>query len=90
MKNFVLVILLVSLFCMGCYVDHNYTRKDCEIIQINDGVVTFEDVCGHRWDWEIKPTEYFEVGDKVDLKMFDNNTESYIEDDEITKIIFHD
>ena len=90
MKKILVIVLLACLFCVGCYFDHNYTRKDCRVIQINDGIVRFEDVCGRWWDWEIEPDEYFEIGEFVDLKMNDNNTENFIEDDEITEIVFHD
>lgn len=90
MKKILVGALLVAMFGVVGYVEHNYTRKDCEVIQINDGIVTFEDKCGFVWDWKIKENEYFEIGDFVDLRMNDHCSNSYVHDDEITKIIFHD
>ena len=85
-----IAVLVVGAFCCLIYYEHNYTRKDCEIVSVENGVVRFEDKCGMFWDWEIEPNEYFEIGDKVDLKMHDNFTSGYVCDDEITKIVFHD
>ena len=90
MKNILVAVLVLGGFVGANYYGHNYTRKDCKVIQINDGMVTFEDTCGFAWDWEIEENEYFEVGDFVDLKMNDNSTSNYIHDDKITKVIFHD
>ena len=90
MKKVLVGVLLIAMVSVVGYVEHNYTRRDCEVIQINDGFVTFEDKCGFTWDWEIKENEYFEVGDFVDLRMNDRCSDSYVHDDKITKIIFHD
>ena len=90
MKNILVVLAVVAVFGGASHFEHNYTREDCEVIQINDGFVTFEDECGFRWDWEIEENEYFEVGDFVDLKMFDNCSSGYVHDDKITKVVFKD
>ena len=90
MKKLVVLVLAVMLFCGASYYEHNYTRKNCEIVNVEDGVATFVDECGYSWKWEIEENEYFEIGDFVDLRMNDHNTNNNIFDDEITKIIFHD
>ena len=90
MKKLALALVLVMLFGMACYDDTHYTRKDCEIVDVENGVVTFKDIVGHYWKWEIEPNEYFEKGDFVDLKMFNNYTDNNINDDEIKEIVFHD
>ena len=90
MKKLALMLVLVMVFGMACYYDTNYIRKDCKIVDVENGVVTFEDKVGHYWKWEIEPNEYFEVGDFVDLKMFNNHTDNNIEDDEIKEIVFQD
>lgn len=84
------VIILVGLFCGASYLDTHYTRKDCEVVKVENGIATFEDSTGHHWDWEIEENEYFEIGDFVDLKMHTNNSNAYIYDDEILEIVFHD
>ena len=90
MKKLVLGLMALVLFAGACHFEHNYTRHDCEVVQICDGIATFEDKCGFYWDWEIEENEYFEVGDLVDLKMYDKYTSAYVGDDVITKIVFHD
>ena len=90
MKNLMLIAVVVGMFCAVGYYEHNYTREDCEVVRVENGIATFEDQCGYRWNWEIEENEYFEVGDFVDLKMFDNGSTSYIQDDEITKVVFKD
>lgn len=89
-KKIIGFVLIICALCFVGYYEHNYTRKDCEIIQVNNGIVTFEDKCGLCWNWEIEPNEYFEIGECVDLKMYDNCSSGYVHDDEITKVIFHD
>ena len=84
MKKIALGLVLVLLFGTACYIEHNYTRKDCEVVRVENGIVRFEDKCGFYWDWEIEEDEYFEVGD------FDSCSSGYVGDDVITKVIFHD
>ena len=90
MKKLLLLVLVIVLFCGASYYEHNYTRKNCEIVNVENGVATFIDECGYCWKWEIEENEYFEVGDFVDLRMNDHCTNGNIFDDEITKIIFKD
>lgn len=87
-NGFVVSLILVGLLAFGCYCEHNYTRENCEIIQICDGIATFEDKRGNRWDWKIEQNEYFEVGEVVDLRMNDNSSVDNIEDDVIRKVVF--
>ena len=84
MKKFVLVVFALAVLYYGCYYQDNYTRKDCEVVKINNGVVTIEDQKG--WLWNIE-TDDLEVGDVVDLKMHTNHTDSIIADDIIKDII---
>lgn len=90
MKKIALGLVLVLLFGTACYIEHNYTRKDCEVVRVENGIVRFKDKCGFYWDWEIEENEYFEVGDFVDLKMNDSYSSGYVGDDVITKVVFHD
>lgn len=84
MKKILTVILVVGAIYGACYYEHNYTRKECEVIQVNDGVVTVEDSCGFVWDF--KGNE-LKVGDIVDLKMYDNSTSTYINDDIVKDVV---
>ena len=90
MKNLMLIAVVVGMFCMASYYETHYTREECEVVRVENGVATFEDQCGYRWNWEIEENEYFEVGDKVDLKMYGGCSSSYIKDDVIIRIVFKD
>ena len=89
-KSILAVIVLVGVFCGASYLDSHYTRKNCEVMNVENGIVTFMDSTEHYWEWEIEENEYFEIGDFVNLKMHTNNSKSYIYDDEILEIVFHD
>ena len=86
MKKIIIIIITIVL-CGACsYYEHNYTRGNCKIVQINDGILTIEDFGGNYWDI-YKPNSGFQVGDIVVLKMHDNLTPHTIEDDIIKGII---
>jgi hypothetical protein len=86
-------VLLVGMFCGASYYEHNYTRKDCKVTDKNDAVIEFTDKCGWTWVWcaeseeDIELYQSLEVGNHIDVKMYDNFTSANIDDDEITKII---
>lgn len=61
---------------------HYYTRKNCEVVKVNGYCVTVEDNMGRWWDFE---GEGFEVGDTVNVKMWDALTDS-IKDDHIVDV----
>ena len=84
MKGIIFTALLVSMFSGASYYEHNYIRKDCEVVQVGIEYVKAEDKCGYVW--EFKGNE-FKVGDKVDLKMYDNCTSDCISDDEVTDVV---
>ena len=83
-RNVLVIMLLVGMFCGASYYEHNYTRQDCVVVEASPTGAIFEDRCGFTWYWE---EEGFEVGDVVDLKMYDNCSSAYIDDDEIKKVI---
>ena len=83
LKKLVAVARVVGLISFGCYFEHNYTREDCEVVEVDAEVVYVEDARGHLWSYE---AEGYSVGDVVDLKMYDNLTTD-IEDDVIKKVV---
>ena len=85
-KRILVAVVLIGMVCGACYLEHNYTRKNCEVVQVNDGWVTFKDKTGFYWDWEDKNRE-FEVGDFADLKMYDNCSSAYNGDDVIKNVV---
>ena len=70
---------------IGDYIDTHYTRKNCEIVEITENYVVAVDVYGHEWSWHIEETD-LEVGDVVDLKMYNAHTEYDIYDDEVVSV----
>ena len=80
----VFAIMFVIMFLAVAHIQSHYTRKDCEVISIDRDCITVEDNCGYCWQYVDTTTEY-SIGDKVDIKMFDNATDS-IYDDEIVKV----
>ena len=83
-KKIIVLVLFVSAFYSVSYYEHNYTRKDCKVVQSCDGIATIEDGTGNYWDYM---DSSLKVGDYVDLKMFDNLSSANIEDDIITKVV---
>lgn len=84
MKKLVFVLVLVLGFYGASYFEHNYTRDECKVVDIIDGYARIEDKVGHYWDCD---DEGLEIGDYVDLKMFDNYSSAYIGDDIVKKVI---
>ena len=78
------VAVLLAIIVLGGYIECNYTREDCVVVEASPTGAVFEDKCGFTWYWE---EEGFEVGDVVDLKMYNNGTNNCIDDDEIKKVV---
>lgn len=78
MKKIIPITLITIILCGMAHFEHNYTRKDCIVTQVNDNFATVKDKSGNVWDIEDKD---YKVGDTITLKMHDNFTPSNIEDD---------
>ena len=83
-RNVLVIMLLVGMFCGASYYEHNYTRKDCVVVEASPTGAIFEDKCGFTWYVDC---EGYEVGDKADLKMYDNGTASRVDDDEVKGLV---
>lgn len=86
-KAFVCTILFMAMLFggagIGGYIEHNYTRKNCEVVWVGDGIVRVEDRCGYVWEFE---GSGYDVGVHVDVKMHTNFTHGTIFDDYITGV----
>ena len=83
------IILTFLAIVGGCgYYESHYTRKDCVVVSVEEQVVYVEDKGGHLWSYEVEG-EAPCVGSTVDLHMYTNNTDSYIYDDEVVKVVVH-
>ena len=93
MKNILLtvasIILGVFFFVIipgvGGYIDTHYTKEDCEIVEITEDYVVAVDKYGDEWSWYIEETD-LEVGDLVDLKMYNSHTNYDVYDDEVVGV----
>ena len=84
-----LTIILSAILMAGVlfslnYLEHNYTRENCEVIEVNDEIITVEDNGGLKWAFK---GNGFKVGDFVDLEMFDSNTTAYVYDDVVKNAV---
>ena len=86
MKKLITLMLLIATIYVIGYCDHNYTRKECTVTNIDNNIVTIQDKQGHIWEWEKEANEQFIKGEKVNLKMFDNTTDETITDDIIKSV----
>ena len=82
-----LLIVLAVIFTIGKLESnsHYYTRKNCEVVKVDGYIVSVEDDMGRWWKFE---GEGFEVGDRVDVEMFDSLTDE-IKDDQVVGIKNH-
>lgn len=70
---------------IGGYIETHYTKEDCTIVEVAEDYVVAVDTYGDEWSWWIDGT-YLEVGDVVDLKMYNSHTEYDIYDDDVVSV----
>ena len=78
-----LVTAIISLALSSSYIDSHYKRQ-ATVDTIENNVVTFIDSCGYTWT--AINVDNITEGQTVTLKMYTNNTNNIIADDEIVKI----
>lgn len=86
MKKTIVIILILAFIGIIGHAESTYYRKDCQIIDISETVVTVEDKCGFIWSFYAETNEDYIVGEYVTLKMFDNHTSGNVFDDEIIDV----
>lgn len=81
MKNVICGILAVVIMCglfgLAGYVECNYTRRNCVVIENKGGYTTFTDRTGHQFTFK---GDFYKVGDRIDVKMNTNGTDSVLDD----------
>ena len=88
MKNLIskfigVTIILILFIIVGTYETH-YNRQGT-ITEKDNNVITIEDTTGNLWEYETNSSD-FSIGKKVELKMYNNGTDTNIYDDKIEKI----
>lgn len=82
----VIIIILLGIFaCTVSYFESCYTRKECEVVNIENDTIWVVDKTDNLWMFDVEEN-IFEVGEIVDLKMHTNHTESNIFDDIILEV----
>lgn len=79
------ILLFVIMPGIAGYVECHYTKENCTIVEITSDYAVAVDTYGDEWSWWIEETD-LEVGDLVDLKMYNNHTEYNIHDDEVVSV----
>lgn len=79
------IFLFIILPGIGGYLDSHYIKEDCKIIEIADDFIVAEDKYGDEWSWWVEETD-LEVGDVVDLKIYNGHTDYNIYDDEVVSV----
>jgi hypothetical protein len=82
MKKLIAVAALFALLIGAGYADSHYTRKDCIVTSVQGDAVCVVDVMGREWEF-FADGDAPAVGSWVDLKMYNNNTDANIYDDEV-------
>ena len=83
-KNVLVVAVLLGLCCGANWYGCNYTRHDCVAVETSPTGAIFEDKCGFTWYVDC---EGYQVGDRADLKMYNNGTNNCIDDDEVKDLV---
>lgn len=82
MKAIVFVSLVLLLLGVVGKIESEYTREGI-VIERESNVFTIEDTTGNLW---VVEDTNLNLGDRVELKMFNNHTDNIISDDEVMKI----
>ena len=86
-KETMLVVMAMTVFFLiitACnYIEHHYTREQCEVLAVEGTLVEVEDRAGYTWTFYTKEDNELGVGEVVDIKMYTNLTHEDIFDDEV-------
>ena len=88
MRNsaYIIAIILTMVICFSN--TDNYTMRYCEVVKVENKIVTIEDNKGDCWEWELEADEDIKVGQRCRLKMSDNYTDYDRTDDYIREIVW--
>ena len=83
----VLMVLFIWLVSLACKFERTYLREDCEVVAVENNIVTVEDTTGNLWSFE---NSDFNLHDVVTLTMDTNQTDDNITDDIIINVTKED
>lgn len=87
MRETLLGLTVIAVFVatlMICnYIEHHYTREQCEVLAVSGTLVEVEDRVGYTWTFYTEEDNELRAGEVVDVKMYTNLTHEDIFDDEV-------
>lgn len=78
MKNNILFAIVILIIGVICWAEPRYQRKDCVVVEVEQDLVVVQDQCGYEWEYYTDDT--IKVGERVDLKMHTNFTDTITDD----------
>lgn len=86
MKKWIIgIILIIGILIVGTY-EHTYKLKECKVIDTSNYNAMIQDNRGHIW--EVHNID-LDIGQKVELYMYNNRTKN-IKDDIVKEVIIND
>ena len=86
-KETMLGLIVIAVFVatlMTCnYIEHHYTREQCEVLAVEGTLVEVKDKVGYTWTFYTKENNELKIGEAVNIKMYTNLTHEDIFDDEV-------
>ena len=77
------IAMLIATLMICNYIEHHYTREQCEVLAVEGTLVEVEDRAGYTWKFYTEEENEIRVGEVVDVKMYTNLTHEDIFDDEV-------
>lgn len=73
----IFIITIVAVLSISHYENH-YTRYDCEVVAVQDNCIrAYDNATDTIWEFN---ADKLKVGDRIDLKMYTNNTTNIYDD----------
>lgn len=86
-KETMLVVMAMTVFFVimtACnYIEHHYTKEQCEVLAVEGALVEVEDRAGYTWTFYTEEDNELRAGEVIDIKMYTNLTHEDIFDDEV-------
>lgn len=86
LMEIIVLLIITTVIGLAGYIETHYTRKDCVVVEVEQGLVTVLDTTGNEWYYYVD-SDALSTGTNVDLKMFTAYTDNVVEDDEIVRVI---
>lgn len=83
MKKSIILLIIIIVVLGIAYQENHYTRYNCEVVEVQDNYIkAYDNATDTTWEFY---ADGLQIGDRVDLQMYTNNT-TYIYDDKVKDI----